>query len=66
MVNPEQFIADLNAKKDTAWKRLYAEFYPALCAYAEKLTKKRAYAYIRERLGGIWSVLFMMFFPIRD
>ena len=31
-----------------------------------KIQKKRAYAYIRERLGGIWSVLFMMFFPIRD
>lgn len=31
-----------------------------------KIQKKRAYAYIRERLGGIWSVLFMMFFSIRD
>lgn len=57
MVNPEQFIADLNAKKDTAWKRLYAEFYPALCAYAEKLTKDNLHAedVVQDCIIALWD-----------
>lgn len=57
MVNPEQFIADLNAKKDVAWKQLYAEFYPALCVYAEKLTKDNLHAedIVQECIIALWD-----------
>lgn len=57
MGNDEQFIADLNAKKDTAWKRLYAEFYPALCAYVEKLTKDNLHAedVVQECIIALWD-----------
>lgn len=39
MYDSDQFIIALNNKQDTAWKKLYEEFYAALCAYAAKLTQ---------------------------
>ena len=32
-----RFISDINAKKENAWKRLYQNYYPALCNYASRI-----------------------------
>ena len=39
MSTTDPFILDLNRKKEAAWKRLYEDFYPALCAYSARIIK---------------------------
>ena len=36
-----RFISDINAKKENAWKRLYQNYYPALCNYASRIFKMK-------------------------
>lgn len=57
MRDNERFIVDLNKKRETAWYRLYEEFYPALCAYAAKLTRKDEGIedIVQECMIGLWD-----------
>lgn len=57
MFDNEQFIVELNKKRETAWLRLYEEFYPALCAYAAKLTHENAGVedIVQDCLIGLWD-----------
>lgn len=57
MVDREHFITDLNKKKEAAWLQLYEEFYPALCAYAAKLTHGNAGVedIVQECMVGLWD-----------
>ena len=32
-----RFISDINTKKENAWKKLYRNYYPALCNYASRI-----------------------------
>ena len=32
-----RFISDINTKKEIAWKKLYRNYYPALCNYASRI-----------------------------
>ncbi len=52
-----QFITELNKKKETAWLYLYEEFYPALCAYAAKLTHGDVGVedIVQECMIGLWD-----------
>ncbi len=56
MFDSERFIVELNRKKDTAWLRLYEEFYPALCAYAARLLHENAGVedIVQECMIGLW------------
>ncbi len=57
MRDNERFIVDLNKKGETAWQQLYEEFYPALCAYAAKLTHETdgVEDIVQECLIGLWD-----------
>ena len=57
MFDSDCFIAELNKKQDTAWLRLYEEFYPALCAYASKLTHEDAGVedIVQDCMVGLWD-----------
>lgn len=57
MLDSKQFIEDLNNKRDRAWHRLYKEFYPALCAYALKLTRGNSGVedIVQECMIGLWD-----------
>ena len=57
MFDNERFIIELNQKRETAWLRLYEEFYPALCAYASKLTREDAGVedIVQDCLVGLWD-----------
>ncbi len=57
MDEKERFIIDLNQKGKSAWYRLYEEFYPALCAYAAKLTHETdgVEDIVQECLIGLWD-----------
>lgn len=56
MFDSERFIVELNRKKDSAWLRLYEEFYPALCAYAARLLHENAGVedIVQECMIGLW------------
>lgn len=57
MYSEELFISELNRKKDQAWKELYKDFYPALCAYACRILKDRQVAedIVQECLVFLWD-----------
>lgn len=57
MYREEQFISELNKKKDKAWRELYRNFYPALCAYAARITREETGVedVVQECLIGLWD-----------
>ena len=57
MFDSDGFIVKLNKKEDAAWLRLYEEFYPALCAYAAKLTHENAGVedIVQDCMVGLWD-----------
>ena len=57
MHDSDPFIIALNNKQDTAWEKLYEEFYAALCAYAAKLTQDDTGVedLVQECIIGLWN-----------
>lgn len=53
----DKFITELNKKHDAAWYRMYEEYYPALCAYAARITKDKAAVedIVQDCLIGLWK-----------
>ena len=52
-----RFISDINAKKENAWKRLYQNYYPALCNYAVQITLNEINVedIVQECLISLWD-----------
>lgn len=53
----DKFITELNKKHEAAWYRMYEEYYPALCAYAARITKDKAAVedIVQDCLIGLWK-----------
>ena len=51
-----RFISDINAKKENAWKRLYQNYYPALCNYASRIIQDEVIVedIVQESLINLW------------
>ena len=52
-----RFISDINAKKENAWKRLYQNYYPALCNYASRIIQDEVIVedIVQESLINLWD-----------
>ena len=52
-----RFISDINAKKENAWKRLYQNYYPALCNYASRIIQDEVIVedIVQESLINLWE-----------
>ncbi len=55
--NESKFISDINQKKETAWKELYHNYYPALCNYAARMTQDEMTVedIVQECLINLWD-----------
>ena len=53
-----QFLEDVNNKRETAWRRLYKNYYIPLCHYALKIVNDRILAedVVQEVLVRMWEV----------
>lgn len=53
----DDFILELNKKKERAWKKLYYDFYPALCAYSSRILNDRSAVedIVQECLIKLWD-----------
>ena len=53
-----QFLEDVNNKRETAWRRLYKNYYIQLCHYALKIVNDRILAedVVQEVLVRMWEV----------
>ena len=51
-----RFISDINTKKENAWKKLYRNYYPALCNYASQITRNEINVedIVQECLISLW------------
>lgn len=52
-----RFISDINTKKEVAWKKLYRNYYPALCNYAVQITHNEINVedIVQECLISLWD-----------
>ena len=52
-----RFISDINTKKEVAWKKLYRNYYPALCNYAVQITHNEISVedIVQECLISLWD-----------
>ncbi|MFR1241080.1 MAG: RNA polymerase sigma factor [Butyricimonas faecihominis] len=52
-----RFISDINTKKEIAWKKLYHNYYPALCNYAAQITHNEVNVedIVQECLISLWD-----------
>ena len=52
-----RFISDINTKKENAWKKLYRNYYPALCNYAAQITRNEINVedIVQECLISLWD-----------
>ena len=52
-----RFISDINTKKEIAWKKLYRNYYPALCNYAAQITRNEINVedIVQESLISLWD-----------
>ena len=52
-----RFISDINTKKEVAWKKLYRNYYPALCNYAVQIThnERNVEDIVQECLISLWD-----------
>ncbi len=52
-----RFISDINTKKENAWKRLYQNYYPALCNYASRIIQDEVIVedIVQECLITLWD-----------
>ena len=52
-----RFISDINTKKEVAWKRLYQNYYPALCNYASRIIQDKVIVedIVQESLINLWD-----------
>ena len=55
--NEFRFISDINAKKESAWKKLYCNYYSALCNYAAQITHNEVHVedIVQECLISLWD-----------
>ena len=51
------FISNINAKKEIAWKKLYQNYYPALCNYASRIIQDEVIVedIVQESLINLWD-----------
>ena len=51
------FISNRNAKKEIAWKKLYQNYYPALCNYASRIIQDEVIVedIVQESLINLWD-----------
>lgn len=52
-----RFISNINTKKEIAWKKLYHNYYPALCNYAAQITHNEVNVedIVQECLISLWD-----------
>ena len=52
-----EFISNINAKKEIAWKKLYRNYYPALCNYASRMIQDEVIVedIVQECLIKLWD-----------
>ena len=52
-----RFISDINTKKEVAWKKLYRNYYPALCNYASRIIQDEVIVedIVQESLINLWD-----------
>lgn len=53
----QKFILDINTKKESAWEKLYRNYYPALCSYAAQITQDEMIVedIVQECLITLWN-----------